>query len=371
MNNPSYSFVRELGSGAMGTIYEAISEDTGARVALKVLHPHLSDDESICQRFDREARASARLQQENYISIQNYGILDDGRHYIAMEFVAGKNLEQIIEDKGALPVDAVVRIGIQIAAALETAHGQKVVHRDLKPANILIEDSNVDDLRLRVCDFGIAKILDSSENSYQTLAGVVCGTPDYMAPEQARGLPLDGRSDLYSLGIVLYELLTACPPFIGKNALELMNQHIRGTAPDVRKKRPDTPDRFAQLLLKLMEKSPENRPADASAVSRSLKKILELGGAAQDTAQLKAPPVAQPPAPADFAMGDTLEQARPSLEGMEPGMKMSLPAAARAPGPTQEMNVKTEKREIPLFFMVVAVIVATCGIYAAFAIFAP
>ena len=194
--------------------------------------------------------------------IESYGILDDGRRFIAMEFIDGES-EGCSEDSGKTHSEQTIRAGIEIAEALDAAHAQDVIHRDLKPANILLEAADLTLMRLKVCDFGIAKILNSTTNSYQTMSGMVCGTPDYISPEQARGLPLDGRSDLYSLGIVLFELLTGRPPFSGKNALELMNQHIRVPAPSVRKTRPMFQKNSNALSYPYWQKKAEERPSDA------------------------------------------------------------------------------------------------------------
>ena len=136
----SFTFHRELGSGAMGSIFEATNDNSGGKVAVKILHAHLSSDESICSRFDREARASARLEHPRCIQIESYGILDDGRRFIAMEFIDGKNLEEVLEEQGRLSPKQTIELGIQIADALAVAHDKDVIHRDLKPANIICEE---------------------------------------------------------------------------------------------------------------------------------------------------------------------------------------------------------------------------------------
>ena len=354
----SFSFEQELGSGAMGTIYEAHAAETGEHVAVKVLHQHLANDEDICSRFDREARAAARLNHPNCVKIESYGLLDDGRRFIAMEFVDGENLEQVLKANGPLAAKEVIRAGIEIAEALHAAHVQDVIHRDLKPANILLERGDLSQMRLRVCDFGIAKILNSSTNSYQTMSGMVCGTPDYISPEQARGLPLDGRSDLYSLGILMFELLTGRPPFSGKNALELMNQHIRIEAPSIRKKRPEIPESLDTFILGLLSKKPKDRPTDASEVVETLKSMLDgtpvkTAFKGNDTFDSGGITGIQ-----NFALDETLEQQRPSTT------EVNIMQAAGRNEPMLE-NLREEESGLPLSVLMVLVIVGTCIAYAA------
>ena len=341
----------------MGTIHEATNVNTGGKVAVKILHSHLSSDEGICSRFDREARASSRLSHPNCIQIDSHGILEDGRRFIAMEFIDGKNLEEVLLEHRQLTPDAVIAIGLQVAEALRAAHEEEVIHRDLKPANILLEKGRVDGPTVRVCDFGIAKILNSSKNSYQTLAGVVCGTPDYISPEQARGLPLDGRADLYSLGIVLFELLVGRPPFEGKNALELMNKHIRSPLPDLRNLRGDIPENLVVLIEKMLSKKADQRPANANEVISQLEAIrtgTPLRSLRETRQNLEA----------DFALDDTIEQARLSetlITRMQKGPdNVSVSEEGMKP-PTPG--------ETPLSVMMVGVIVLTCIVYAVFAIF--
>ena len=356
----SFTFHRELGSGAMGSIFEATNDHSGEKVAVKILHAHLSSDESICSRFDREARASAMLEHPRCIQIESYGILDDGRRFIAMEFIDGNNLEEVLEEHGKLSPSQTIELGIQIADALAVAHDKEVIHRDLKPANILLEKGDVGNPEIRVCDFGIAKILNSSKNSYQTLAGVVCGTPDYISPEQARGLPLDGRSDLYSLGVVLFELLAGRPPFEGKNSLELMNHHIWTAPPNLKNLRNDVPEELISIIEALLEKKAPNRPANATETKVALEAIRS--GTPIPEGSVKVDSSSNANVANEFGFDETIEQSRPSDTIIT---KINQERQSR-----QDLQkAQKPKRELPLSVLMVGVILVTCAIYAVFAIF--
>jgi len=212
---------RLVGSGAMGKVYEANHEALSRRVAIKVLHRHLMTDENLARRFHREAKAASRLNHPNSITIIDFGQEPDGVLYIAMEYLDGESLDRLLARQFPLPLDRLARIVDQVCLALDEAHHHNIVHRDLKPENIMILQKRTEADFVKVCDFGIAKIQDpkvDSPDSAITIAGMVCGTPEYMSPEQAEGKRLDGRSDLYSLGIILYEAVTGQVPFSGDSA---------------------------------------------------------------------------------------------------------------------------------------------------------
>ncbi|HPB49614.1 MAG TPA: protein kinase [Myxococcota bacterium] len=274
--------VRELiGSGAMGSIYRAEHKDLSRPVALKMLHKHLLIDEGQVHRFHREARAASRLHHPNCISILDFGRTADGWFYIAMEYLNGRDLSRMISREGPLPVATVIHIARQVLDALDEAHGGNVVHRDLKPENIMIEALRSDSQFVKVLDFGIAKIRDSDGgddgSGFKTATGMVFGTPEYMSPEQIRGDELDGRSDYYSLGIVLYQMLTGVMPYGGDSVIEIATAHLINPIPNMRPLRPDVPERMVRLVEKLIEKKRENRfqsaaeiRAEFAAVERAL-----------------------------------------------------------------------------------------------------
>lgn len=273
--------VRELiGSGAMGSIYKTEHKDLSRPVALKVLHRHLLTDESQVHRFHREAKAASRLHHPNAIGILDFGRTDEGLFYIAMEYLNGRDLSRIVSKEGAMATDKVIHIARQVLDALDEAHASNVVHRDLKPENIMVESLRSDPVFVKVLDFGIAKIRDTEggddASGFKTATGMVFGTPEYMSPEQIRGDELDGRSDLYSLGIVMYQMLTAQMPFGGESVIEIATAHLVNPLPDMRPLRPDLPEQMVRVVEKLIEKKRDNRFQSAGETRNALIDVEEL-----------------------------------------------------------------------------------------------
>lgn len=207
-----YRVEQLIGEGGMGRVYKATQLALDKPVVLKVLRQALLSDERTVARFQREAKAASRLNHPNSISVLDYGRAEDGALYIAMEYVQGKDLHHILSREWPLPEARVIRIMAQVLSALADAHSASVIHRDLKPENIMVEQRRGETDFVKVLDFGIAKIVDSTgdEGPALTRAGFVCGTPEYMSPEQARGAQLDHRSDLYAVGVILYQLTSGC-----------------------------------------------------------------------------------------------------------------------------------------------------------------
>src|SRR5262245_38964221 len=200
-----------IGAGAMGNVYKAEQLSLGKQVPVKVLHHHLVTDQTLVTRFKREAKIASLLNHPNSIQIIDSGQDSDGTLYIAMELLTGRDLAQVIRDDFPLPLPRVVRIMTQVLSALDEAHAHGVIHRDLKPGNIMLVEHRGEPDFVKVCDFGIAKAPADEEgegSQMQTLQGLVCGTPEYMSPEQARGETLDGRSDLYAAAVILYQMVT-------------------------------------------------------------------------------------------------------------------------------------------------------------------
>src|SRR5215472_3389089 len=225
-----YKVVRLLGEGGMGAVYEGEQQlgTTKRKIAVKTLHPHLSRDPKIKARFEREVGTVAELQHPNTIQVYDFGANAEGILYIAMEFLQGRSLADLLEKEGALAPDRVTRIMQQVCGSLEEAHGRGIVHRDLKPDNVvLVERAGQKDF-VKVLDFGIAKRSKEEDKNEQKLTqqGMVLGTPPYMSPEQFTGRPIDARSDIYSLGVMGYEMLTGKLPFKADTAWEWASQHM-------------------------------------------------------------------------------------------------------------------------------------------------
>ncbi len=256
-----------LGEGGMGKVYKANQLALDKHVVLKVLRQALLSDERTVARFQREAKAASRLNHPNSISVLDFGQAEDGAMYIAMEYVHGKDLHGILSKEWPLPEARVVRIMSQVLSALSDAHSAGVIHRDLKPENIMVEQRRGEADFVKVLDFGIAKIVDGTNEDGPALtrAGFVCGTPEYMSPEQARGAQLDHRSDLYAVGVILYQLMAGMLPFDSDSAVGFATKHLTEVPQPPSKRRPDAKISAAmeRLILRAMAKNPDERPATA------------------------------------------------------------------------------------------------------------
>src|ERR687891_400668 len=245
-----YRIVRRLGSGGMANVYLAEDQELGRRVAIKILNDRHANDEQFVERFRREAKNAAALSHPNIVSIYDRGEAE-GTYYIAMEHLDGRTLKELIVARGPAPVRIAIDYTKQILDALRFAHRHGIVHRDIKPHNVLVDS----DGRLKVTDFGIAR----AGASQMTEAGSIVGTAQYLSPEQARGGGVDQRSDLYSLGIVLYELLTGAVPFTGDSPVEIAMKHLSGTPEPPSAKRPDLPRELDLIVTRALAKDPDER----------------------------------------------------------------------------------------------------------------
>jgi serine/threonine-protein kinase len=274
-----------VGVGGMGRVYCAEQVALGRTVAVKVVHPSLADEEQTAARFLNEARAASRLSHPNSVAIFDFGRTDDGRPYIVMEYLRGRDLSRVAADEGPLPLARLVGVLKQTLAALEEAHALGIVHRDLKPDNIVLEPLRSGLDFVKVVDFGLAKILQSETTATPrgsappgalTRPGLVCGTPEYMSPEQSRGDALDGRSDLYSVGIVLFEMLAGRVPFVADTATKTLLLHLSEPAPDPRDVAPDRsiPGLFAQVATQALAKSADERFQSAREFADALDRAL-------------------------------------------------------------------------------------------------
>jgi eukaryotic-like serine/threonine-protein kinase len=262
-----------VGTGGMSSVYRARDTVLERRVALKILHDHFSGDPEYVERFRREARAIAQLNHPNIVTVIDRGDFQ-GRQFIVFELVPGDNLKDVVRRYGPLPVPEALALTHQIARGLSFAHEHGIVHRDVKPQNVLLDESG----SAKVTDFGIARSLDPGDGLTQT--GTVLGTSDYVAPEQVSGRRVDARSDQYSLGALLYELLTGEVPYSADNFMAVAMRHLRDPVPSVRKRRPDVPERVDEIVAKSMAKRPEDRFPSMEVMMAALEAAL-----AEETAE--------------------------------------------------------------------------------------
>ena len=270
-----YRLVAPIARGGMAEVWEAEDEILGRRIAVKILLRHLARDDVLLERFRREAVAAARLMHPGIVATFDTGS-EQGCAYIVMEYVAGKNLREVLDERGRLTVPESVTVARQVAAALGYAHGAGLVHRDIKPANILLVVNDHDGIEVKVTDFGIAKAGYASGVDL-TRTGIVLGTPKYVSPEQIRGGQPDGRTDLYSLGVVLYEMLVGAPPFSGPNDMATAMAHLKEKIPKPSSTVRSIPGPLDRLVVDLLAKRPERRVASADVVEHRLADIaIEL-----------------------------------------------------------------------------------------------
>jgi serine/threonine-protein kinase len=266
-----YRLESKLGSGGMSTVYLALDQVLDRPVAIKLLHREISDEADQLERFRREARAAARLSHPNLVGVIDAGE-DDGRPYIVFEYIQGRTLKRRLQEEGRLPVDEAVAYAIEIGRGLTAAHARKLVHRDVKPQNVLIDP----DGRAKVTDFGIARSL---EQKGMTATGRVLGTTDYVSPEQAMGEDVDERSDVYSLGVVLYEMLTGDVPFLAETQVGVAMKHVNQPMPDVQTKRPEVSASVAAVVDRATTKDPRDRYGTVAEMVRDLEQTLEVEAA--------------------------------------------------------------------------------------------
>jgi beta-lactam-binding protein with PASTA domain/predicted Ser/Thr protein kinase len=260
-----YRIVRKLGTGGMADVYLAEDQELGRRVAIKILNDRHAADDSFIERFRREAKNAAGLSHPNIVSIYDRGTAED-TYYIAMEYLDGRSLKELIVGRGPAPIKIAVEYARQILAAVGFAHRHGIVHRDIKPHNVLVGPEG----RLKVTDFGIAR----SGASQMTEVGSIIGTAQYLSPEQARGSPVDQTSDLYSVGVVLFELLTGQVPFTGDTPLEIAMKHLSEVPKPPSELRPDVPHDLDLVVLRALAKDPSERYATAEEMDADLERVL-------------------------------------------------------------------------------------------------
>ena len=280
-----YELVGLIGRGGMSSVWKAEDRLLDRTVAIKVLHEQFTTDEEYVERFRREARSVAQLSHPNIVTVIDRGE-SDGRQYIVFEYVEGENLKQLLERSGPLPVRDALLLALQMARALGFAHERGLIHRDVKPQNVLLND----DGQAKMTDFGIARSVDVEG---MTITGTVLGTSEYIAPEQARGQQVDALTDVYSLGVVLYELLTGGVPFQGENFVAVALRHVNEPAPSVLERRPDCPPRVGLAIERAMAKRPEERFESMDELVQELEACLaELDPSSEEATMIARAPVA-------------------------------------------------------------------------------
>lgn len=283
-----YEIVAKIGEGGMAQVYKAYQASMNRYVAIKVLPHQSTQDTNFIKRFKGEAQAIANLEHSHILPVHDFGLQDD-IYYLVMRYIDSGTLADLMKQDKALPVERSLQIIIDVAKALDYAHSQGIIHRDIKPSNILI-DPHGDVL---LSDFGLAKMITETNETRLTKTGMVVGTPDYMSPEQATDEPIDGSSDIYSLGVVLYELLTGQLPFDGTTPMSVVIKHVREPVPPPRQVNPTIPEGLEQIIMQAMAKKPSQRYQSAGEFAQALQQALANPQMGPETSQPIAP---SPPA---------------------------------------------------------------------------
>nr|WP_263429862.1 serine/threonine-protein kinase [Nannocystis pusilla] len=346
-----YRVYHRLGKGGMGEVYLAEHMDIGRPVAIKTLNAHLQDKPEIAERFMQEARTSSRVRHSNIVDITDFGKTDHGAPFFVMEYLEGEDLKSVLKRERVLPWDRARDIILQVCAALSAAHAHGVVHRDLKPDNIYLIRQGEQEL-VKVLDFGIAKII-SDAGDEMTQTGVLLGTPEYMSPEQAQDQPLDGRSDIYAMGVLMFRMFTGRLPFRAKAFMAVLAMHMQEPPPrpsEVDPTRPVTAGQEA-VILRCLAKNPDDRFQSADELAAAIRAIDAAGAFDIHFEMVQAPPPRRILGPALAALGlaaavgvGVFLAVRPSAREDMPAKPaetlaaapVDAPAAAPTPEPTPE-----------------------------------
>jgi beta-lactam-binding protein with PASTA domain len=304
-----YRVTRKLGGGGMADVYLAEDQELGRRVAVKILHGRYANDEQFVERFRREATHAAGLSHPNIVSIFDRGEAD-GSYFIVMEYVEGRTLKELIRSRGPCPVPVAIAYTRQILAGLRYAHRNGVIHRDIKPHNVIVDAEGV----VKVTDFGIAR----AGASQMTEEGAIIGTAQYLSPEQARGAPVDQTSDLYSTGIVLFELLTGAVPFSGDTPVEIAMKHLSEVPDPPSELRAEVPDDLDNVVLRALSKEPAERYQSAAAMDADLETVAHGGHVAAETAEAATVVLAGGKVDESTGVTQVTRRARPGGPGYAP-----------------------------------------------------
>jgi len=326
-----YKIESVIGQGSAGTVYKAIQELIGREVAIKVLHDYLVSDQEFIKRFTQEAKASSRLSHPNIITIYDFGTIPQGnRPYIAMDLLKGTPLSDLLGERNHLSVEETIPLFKQVCGALAEAHKQGVVHRDVKPENIVLVERSAQKLYPIVVDFGIARLVqEESDVARITRTGTVCGSPTYMSPEQCTSSKVDHRSDIYSLGVVIYETLTGEVPFLSDELVKVMAMHLSDPPKPLNSVRDDLQfsDALEEVVYKSLAKNPDQRFQTMEEFAEAL---VEAGKASEAPPAVIAPIPAKPRdlAPGPLAQDDDLRQHRASKDIRSASKEVAIPQRA-------------------------------------------
>ncbi|MBI4957407.1 MAG: serine/threonine protein kinase [Myxococcales bacterium] len=331
--NGQFKILKKIGTGGMGAVYQALQPEMNRMVAVKILHSKLKARKDLVSRFRREARAMSHLSHPNTVKVMMYGELEQGELYIVMEFLEGRNLNQIVRKTGPMPVERAIPVLIQVCGALQEAHELGIIHRDLKPENIFLTNSAGLTDFAKVLDFGLAKVTERElrpGSIMLTQEGMVFGTPEFMSPEQAQGRVLDARSDIYSLAIILYEGLTGKLPFDAKTSMEHIQMHVMKQPIPLDERVPGKtfPPGLGAVIARALAKDPAARYASATEFADALRPFAPATPAQLASAAARAAAPHGPPPSAVEA--NAVAPAAPPSQG---GARALPPTAAMAAVP--------------------------------------
>ena len=340
-NIGSYRVIKPLGKGGMGAVYMAEHPVIGSKVAIKFLHPQYATDKKIVDRFFNEARAVNVIGHDNILKILDLNVTDDNRHYFIMEFLHGKALQDLVKPDAQMPLEVAGPILLQTCEALQAAHDHKIIHRDLKPDNVYLIVHKGKKNFVKVVDFGIAKLTDEQgQSTGKTQTGMVMGTPAYMSPEQAGGMTnrIDGRSDIYSLGCMMYQMASGKLPFPGSSFGEVLIGHLQLPPPPLKEVVPDIPDAYEAIIMKCLAKSQDERFQTMQELHDAIWETMQSLGI---TRELPAADAAEPVA----AGGAAKTKSTPGKPLPKPALKKpqtqmgQTPARGATPAPVQQQTV--------------------------------
>ena len=367
-----YRILTKLGEGGMGAVYRGEQISLRRAIAVKLLRPELSANPTLLRRFSAEAEAVAKLSHPNTVNVYDFGQDTDGSLFIAMEYIEGRSLRSVIAKEGPLAPARALAIAVQVAASLADAHAHNIVHRDLKPDNVMLQERGRQRDVVRVLDFGIAKLRDDSRATQQamTQAGDMLGTPQYMAPEQIKGDAVDGRCDVYALGCMIYEMITARLPFEASSIMAMLSKHLLEAPVPPSQRRPDLAIAPAidQLVLAAMAKDPAQRPATMELYGEQIAAVLATlpAPSAPITAQPAPIPIAVTPLPHPVV---TPPKPAPVVSAPAPYVPPAIPPTTRVPdrAPPPVAKAPAARSRVPLYVGLAVLLAAGGGIAAYFA----